>query len=48
MTNIFGIDTKALEVELAKFTAGQQQIITLLREQNQLLVQQLTLLKEKK
>lgn len=37
MTNIFGIDTKALEAELAKFTAGQQQVITLLKEQNQLL-----------
>jgi len=34
--NLFGIDLKPLLNELTKFSQGQQQIITLLKENNQL------------
>ena len=34
--NFLGIDLKPLTTEIAKFSQGQQQIITLLKENNQL------------
>lgn len=36
MNNLFGIDMKPLLNELVKFSQTQQQIITLLQENNQL------------
>jgi len=34
--NLLGIDLKPLTTEITKFSQGQQQIITLLKENNQL------------
>ncbi|CAI2199320.1 783_t:CDS:2 [Funneliformis geosporum] len=34
--NFLGIDLKPLTTEISKFSQGQQQIITLLKENNQL------------
>jgi len=34
--NLLGIDLKPLTTEITKFRQGQQQIITLLKENNQL------------
>ena len=34
--NLLGIDLKPLLTEITKFSQGQQQIITLLKENNQL------------
>ena len=34
--NFLGIDLKPLTTEITKFSQGQQQIITLLKENNQL------------
>jgi hypothetical protein len=45
MNNLFGIDLKPLTTELTKFSQGQQQIITLLAENNQLQKQILSQLK---
>ena len=36
MNNLFGIDLKPLLNELTKFSKDQQQIVTLLKENNQL------------
>jgi hypothetical protein len=36
MNNLFGIDLKPLTTEITKFSQGQQQIVTLLKENNQL------------